>query len=442
MRRWRVIETTGMVLGLLASVARAGVGSAQTSALETTLRGVAYDSLRAAPLRGALITLAGTTRSAVTDARGAFQVEQVPVGRYTVVLQHDVLDSLGLSDIHAPITVTDTPRPIVISVPSFATLWRNACGARAVPADSGFLFGTVREAVAGTPLADAAVTVRFTSVAYTASAGLRQDRWRAETRTNADGAYVLCGLPQDVALQFVAAKGEAATDAIDLPLRPQRLQRVDLLVPSASSGSALSMVLRGMIRYRTNGAPAGGVRVVTATVPETRTTDDGRFVLPGVPLGTRQVEVLAVGATPVRLTLDLAPTDTTAVSVLLDRVTTLTDVTVRASVITDRRIADMEQRRATGTGRFLDSTAIARYASVATALGTIAFRTGRVCAVFMDGVEQPLDSTPLQYRSPADLAQLEVHRGSQAPLELVPRKLCRAQDYLVVVWTKAALPPP
>ena len=349
MRRWRAVH--GLGLGLFASAASAAIMLAQ-SAPETTLRGIAYDSLRAVPLRGALISLAGTTRSAVTDARGEFQVEHVPVGSYTVVLQHDALDSLGLSDIKAPVTVTASTPPMQISVPAFATLWRNACGARPAPADSGFLFGTVRDAVRGVPLPEAAITVRFTTIAYAGSTGLRQDRWRAETRTNADGAYVLCGLPHDVALQVVATKDAAATDAIDLPLRSQRLQRVDLLIPTVNAGVPPTMVVRGTIRYRTSGAPAAGVRVVTATVPETRTSEDGGFVLPGVPLGTRQLDVLAVGATPVRQILDVTPTDTAALSIQLERVTTLTDVNVRASVITDRRLADMELRRSRGLGRF------------------------------------------------------------------------------------------
>jgi len=433
----------GLGLGLFASFAWAGVGFAQSAALETTLRGFAYDSLRAAPLRGALISLAGTTRSAVTDARGEFQVEHVPVGTYTVVLQHDALDSLGLSDIKAPVTVSASPRPMQISIPSFATLWRNACGARPAPADSGFLFGTVRDAVRGAPLPDAAITVRFTTIAYVGSTGLRQDRWRAETRTNVDGAYVLCGLPHDVALQVVARKDAVATDAIDLPLRPQRLQRVDLLLASATVGVSPTVVVHGTIRYRASGAPVAGVRVLTATVPEARTSDDGGYVLPGVPLGTRQLDVLAVGATPVRQILDVTPADTAALSIQLERVTTLTDVNVRASVITDRRLADMELRRSRGLGRFMDSTTMARYASVATALQTITYRNDRLCAIFVDGIEQPMDSNPFQFRSPADFAQLEVHRVLQAPIEFVSRRKCGgAGAYLIIAWTKAALPPP
>jgi hypothetical protein len=164
--------------------------------------------------------------------------------------------------------------------------------------------------------------------------------------------------------------------------------------------------------------------------------------LPGVPLGTRQLEVLAVGATPVRQILDVTPTDTAALSIQLERVTTLTDVNVRASIITDRRIADKELRRSRGLGRFMDSTEIARYASIATALQTLTYRNDRLCAIFVDGIEQPLDSKPFQFRSPADFAQLEVHRALQAPIDFVPRRKCGPGDYLIIAWTKAALPAP
>lgn len=71
-----------------------GALAAQSSV--TTVRGVAFDSLRGQPLAGALIELSGSTRMVIADRRGAFRLDSVPLGPQRLTFSSPALDSIGL----------------------------------------------------------------------------------------------------------------------------------------------------------------------------------------------------------------------------------------------------------------------------------------------------------------------------------------------------------
>ena len=66
--------------------------------------GIVYDSSSSAPLRGVLITLAGTARNAVTNEAGVFQFPQLAAGTYTLQLTH-----VGFRKITRSVTVAEKP---------------------------------------------------------------------------------------------------------------------------------------------------------------------------------------------------------------------------------------------------------------------------------------------------------------------------------------------
>src|SRR5687767_13682035 len=139
-------------------LAALGIALSQTLAAQSPtvrVQGVAFDSLRGQPLRDELVAIRGLASNATTDERGRFYFEHVPLGTHTFVVQHPALDSSGFSGISRRLTVTDEAKEMRLSIPSFATLWRTACGGRPPPRDSGLVFGTIRDVATGKPVVGA-----------------------------------------------------------------------------------------------------------------------------------------------------------------------------------------------------------------------------------------------------------------------------------------------
>ena len=105
-----------------------------------------------------------------------------------------------------------------------------------------------------------------------------------------------------------------------------------------------------------DGKPVAGARVVVREAGAEFVTDtSGSFRLTGLPLGTHNVEVLALGFMPMRTAVDLRPdADAVAMFHASRRVQALDEVTVREGL--DR--SGFERRRRQGTGYFLDAQAI------------------------------------------------------------------------------------
>ena len=194
------------------------------------VHGIAYDSLRRVPLAGALVSLTGGSRITTSDASGRFRFDNVSPGTYTATLMHEALDSLGLSGVTARVVVTGARDSVLMGVPSFSTLWRAACGASAAPRDSGFIFGVVRRAALEAPIDGARVAMSYVTLRYDAVAGMVQKRVRGEVRTDAEGAYALCGVPLDVPMRLMISKDSLAVGSIEYMSREQRARRKDFSV--------------------------------------------------------------------------------------------------------------------------------------------------------------------------------------------------------------------
>src|SRR5262245_65803897 len=99
--RFRSPRIAGIVGVALTTMSR--LAASQSAVV--SLRGVAYDSVRNGPLAAALVVIAGTDRSAVTDDRGRFRFDSVAPGMYRLEMQHAVLDTMGLSGISRSVRV-------------------------------------------------------------------------------------------------------------------------------------------------------------------------------------------------------------------------------------------------------------------------------------------------------------------------------------------------
>ncbi|MDF1504667.1 carboxypeptidase regulatory-like domain-containing protein, partial [Roseisolibacter sp. H3M3-2] len=117
--------------------------------------GVAWDSLRARPLAGALVFGPGG-RSVATDAEGRWTLDSLPVGAATFTVAHPALDSLGVYDVggDGEARADGGGAPVRLASPSLATLSRELCPAdpaSAPPAGYGAVYGAVRGLRGGAP---------------------------------------------------------------------------------------------------------------------------------------------------------------------------------------------------------------------------------------------------------------------------------------------------
>ena len=262
------------------------------------VRGIVFDSIRGQPVRNAFVTIAGRPQTITTDARGRFQFDSVEPGVHQVMAQHPILDSIGFSGLSANATVTDGSGEVQLSIPSFATLWHVACGPGRVPKDSGIVYGTIRDATNGKPVIDALVELTLSDLVLDRRRHVMQRRWHIETRSNAQGGYAACGVASDLGLQVHALAGAQTSSTLDLPPLGTRLQRRDFLLGAIDARDSTRWgTITGLVT-EPSGGPVPDARIIVDSLPEVRTAGDGSFSVRSVPAGTRQVQILRVGAPP------------------------------------------------------------------------------------------------------------------------------------------------
>jgi hypothetical protein len=419
------------------------------------VRGVVFDSLRREPIRNAFVSIAGNDQVITTDSRGRFQFDSVLPGVHRVTAQHPLLDSIGLSGLSAHTTVTDGRDEINLAVPSFATLWRVACGGGRAPNDSGIVYGTIRDASAGAPVAKVTVELSWTDLRFDRRHHVVQRRWRIETQSNALGGYAACGVAPDLGLQIRASMDSSESGVIDLPPLATRVQRRDLLIGSvAASDSSPRGIITGLVTDP-SGQPMPDVRVVMDEGPATRSDEDGRFTVRNVRPGTRQVEFFAIGAIPVLEIADVIPGATTTIGATLRMVPMLDPVRSVAGRAPRVFAAEFAARRKQGFGYVRDSTEIAKYDQFVNVLRDVPSMNvqyrgsvlsisvpdgkGKSCPpdVLIDGARAGFGN--LIDLFPKEVGGVEVYpRAAHIPPQFVPPGM-QPECGMILVWTKYGL---
>ena len=420
-----------------------------------TLRGVAYDSIASRPLAGAMITL-NAVRTAFSDERGAFSFDSVSPGTLTFDMTHAVLDSMGLPGIAARIAITGAMTPVTLAIPSFATLWSAACGDRPAPADSGFVYGTVRSARDGADVSGAEIELSWSDLTVVNIRRITGKRFRSETETDANGEYSVCGVPLDASMRLQSKRADLASAMLDLTPTSLRVIRRDLLLSPVDTANATARgTITGMVRSG-QGGPFEGATVVLDDQPQSRTGADGKFTLANVVAGTHQIEVLGIGAKPQLFVVDVLAGGEAEISAILERVTTLDVVKVIGSPWQVRMIEAIEGRRKTGFARMIDSTDLRRRTSMGTVYAGISgvrVRPGRSSQDYtiemtngdgdpctpnikIDGIRADMEQ--LLAMDPAEVWMTEVYPKASS----VPMELQGGVSYcgMIVVWTQRFMP--
>jgi hypothetical protein len=438
-------------VGLVQPIAPGQSAGAQELRTPRTLSGVAFDSLRGIPLSGALITLEGTAHSAFTDSTGHFALPGVPAGRFQLSLHHESLDSIGLTAETRTIIVPDTGARVLIATPSFRTLWHRACDAPPPSRDSGFVTGVLWDARRRTPLAGASVEVRWTDVGVANNGRVQSVPYVGTATTGPDGRYAFCGIPNETVIEFVAHAGESRTERIQHALPAYGVTRRDLHL-AAIEDRALRGTVTGIVRGP-EGAPVANARLRVEGGREVTTAPDGRFTIPASPIGTHMLTIVALGAVPLAVAVDIPASDTAWVTINTQSLTRLGEVRVTAaSAYHQRWLRDFEERRAVGIAKFIDSSAVNRRntvrASLFSATNLRSTRTGEIY------FPKPCTPVVLIDWRPVPAAEVRgeldrLHVSRVAAIEIyehkagIPVSFATGRgvpDCLIAIWTKQMLP--
>lgn len=463
----------------LAATAGAQTPDTAGRAAGATVSGVVYDSLALRPLAGAAVQLvnagdpAAMVRTAIADEFGSFAFSDVPDGGYMLGFLHPLLDSLGVEPAVREVVVTGRRSVIAdVGIPSPPRLLAAICGERAVRDSSAVIFGVVRDAQSHLPLAGVGVTGAWQEFSMT-RVGFSQRVQRVEATTSETGWFSLCDVPRPGTTTIVAGRGDDSTARIEIPISTEAVIRRDLYVGVARTVAFADTLRRrdtasvtrrllqsgegrlsGTVASISTGAPIAGAQVALTDGPAATTNAKGEWTLVDLPLGTRALEVRALGYYPERRAVNVF-TGAPSVHVGLSTLRAVLDtVRVTASRWRDEHRIGFEARRRTGLGRYVTAEQIARrapvnasdlfrgIAGVATEVGLIKLRRGDTdCspAMFLNGVHIPamvgdeLSTEDIDsWVRPHEIAAIEVYADIVPPQFQRILLGCGA----IVIWTK------
>ncbi len=316
----------------------------QRVAAQSTITGSVFDSLRTqAPLAGATVVLLENSRYAVTDRRGQFRFDSVAPGRYTLGVLFGLLDTLGVQLPARSVEVSTRQTRVDLAVPSARSLHAALCPGVREP-ETGVVFGRISDVDDAAPVAGATVSTTWAEFTVGAS-GSRREEQRGAVPSQASGVYVLCNVPLDVTLDIVVNVNGRGAGPVSVSLDNLLLHHLDLAISRADSAARAIIVDRSVLPVNTlrgtstltgrvldaRGRPLStGVLRIKGTDRTSRTDSTGAFRLGGIPAGTREVEVRAVGVAPSEFALAFETGKERDTVITLDRqVQALAGVTVQ-----------------------------------------------------------------------------------------------------------------
>ena len=440
------------------------------------LQGVTMDSLHGEPLVGALVSVEGTPRMAITDSLGRFVIDSIEPGSRRILVDHPMLDTLGISLVTPALTIAANELTrAVIPVPTGEFLVNLFCPAARRALGPGALVGRVRE-----PDSDsAAVGARVSLVWYDPDppglpANLRVTKKPPRVReatVGADGIYRLCGLPDkyEGKLQAQRKDGGATAEVTvtqeggALALRSMSVAALPVVATRDSSGATVVQQPRGTARVfgkvvNRNGAPVSGARVgLMGTSAATLTRANGDFVLDSLPAGTQAIVVRQIGYRPTEVAVDLSSRTPARVTVQLGMfVPELSPV----EVVSRRdeglqKVGFLDRKRTSATGHFMGPEQLEKRNAMkftdilrstpgirvteqngqAMITSTRSSQANGCVTMYVDGAQwQQLEPGDLDsFVQPNEVAAIEVYSGASVPPQFSQAgQSCSA----VVVWTK------
>ncbi|HUR00306.1 MAG TPA: carboxypeptidase regulatory-like domain-containing protein [Gemmatimonadaceae bacterium] len=471
-------------LAVAAILATPAFLSAQTSAQSSaTITGVAVDSVRGGYLRGAIVSVSGTTVSGMTDSAGRFRIDSVPAGVRYLEVMHPLLDSLSLV-VRSPqreITV-GSRTTFILSVPSAKTIVGAKCGPADLARGPAALVGTVLDADTEAPARTATVSVEWTDYQLTNKKVNRLPQRRLGA-VRPDGTYRVCGIPADLVTGVVAYRGADSTSAVPVNFAnglgvvgfhlPGVVAAAPTNAVTTAPGASATAAQPGSSRGKAvlsgrvvdpGARPLAGARVaLEADNAAAMTDNDGKFSLSGLRSGTRSLSVRRLGFEALEVPVDLSSVVPRDVTVTMSRFVPVLDA-VRISAVRELGLSRVgfTERKLAGNGKFYGPDDIAArnpqklnslletapYLRMGTDADGHRYVTGRLngCVkYYVDGHawftrrDNDWQMSPDNFLSGAELAGVEIYDELSAPAEYQNFSSAGANCSVVVIWTKAKL---
>jgi carboxypeptidase family protein len=339
----RFLSASLVAAACLLSAGRTLPAQGGAAAAQTMVTGTVYDSVHMAPLRRAAVQIEGTDRLTFTNDEGRFRIDSLPAGSHRLRVEHDLLDSLGVTMRTEPFEVAAGQQRIVdLFVPSSETLVAVSCPAATRNLGPSAIIGRLLDADSDAPVQGGKVSYAWTEISITA--GLRRvPRVRTAT-TGPDGVFRICGLPNQVEGTLQADKQGIVTSEVRVVFEGQPLTIQGLRIGNANTvaraerdstkpadqpaaGARLSpvilqrgnAVLNGRV-VAANGQPMANVRVDLIGAPGAALTNDkGEFSLTGLPSGTQTVAARQLGYAPVENPVELSTRAPASVTITMSK---------------------------------------------------------------------------------------------------------------------------
>jgi hypothetical protein len=178
---------------------------------------------------------------------------------------------------------------VSIATPSVARFRDSFCPRGGVRVGQAIIAGRVDEADTGEPLANAVVSLVYTDGGPSTSPRVRT------ARSNANGFYAICGVPENIEGTVQAAVGTHASAEVGVSTKANVLVTAGFLVVTGSDTGTGSAVLRGRITD-VAGRPVADAQVaVEGGKSIARTAEDGTYSLTDLPSGTTNASVRKIG---------------------------------------------------------------------------------------------------------------------------------------------------
>lgn len=321
--------------------------------------GILRDSVSGAPLAAARVAVRGTALSAVTDQRGGFSITGILPGEYTLGVTTAALDSINIVP-RVPVVITGETTAVRIRIPPAADLAKVLCNPGS-QRPSTFLVGAL--AGGGTTTSSSVVV----SAEWMASGNASSASW-LEASLDEGGKFRICGVPPGVPIEVRARNEQSHIIASSQAFIPSG-RLFDRVTLTAGSNRDRFVLSGRVLADPTRQALTGAEIVLPDLGKGARSNADGAFRVSDIPGGAHRLLIRRLGFAPLDTSLIVG--DTTEPRTLrfsLSPVAMLDSVVVVDRTIA-RRMAEFEENRRVGLGKFLTRENLDRIADAKLSIG-------------------------------------------------------------------------